>query len=74
MKYFVILAFVAILGSLGTALFFMMKNNGAARKSGDRRMAWALALRVGLSIVLFASILLAWKLGYIHPSGIGPGQ
>lgn len=37
-------------------------------------MARALALRVGLSILLFVSILLAWKLGYIHPTGIPSGQ
>jgi hypothetical protein len=33
-------------------------------------MAKALALRVGFSILLFLCILLAWKLGYIHPTGI----
>jgi cytochrome bd-type quinol oxidase subunit 2 len=73
MKYFVILAFVAILGSLGTALFFMMKSN-ASGKSREQKMARALAVRVGLSILLFVSILLAWKLGYIHPTGITSGQ
>lgn len=73
MKYFVILAFVAILGSLATALFFMLKNN-ASSKSREQKMALALAMRVGLSILLFISILLAWKLGYIHPTGIAAGQ
>ena len=33
-------------------------------------MARALAVRVGLSVALFLLILLAWKLGWIHPSGI----
>ena len=68
MKFWVILAFVAIIGSLGSALFFMMKSSSGTTRS--KKMALALALRVGLSILLFASILLAWKLGYIHPSGI----
>ncbi len=68
MKYWVILAFVAIIGSLAGALFFMMK--GSSEKTRSRKMALALALRVGLSILLFAGILLAWKLGYIQPSGI----
>jgi len=36
-------------------------------------MVKALAFRVGLSIVLFICILIAWKLGYIQPSGIPPG-
>ena len=46
----------------------MMK--GSSEKTRSRKMALALAMRVALSILLFASILLAWKLGYIHPSGI----
>ena len=50
-------------------MFFMMKSGAKGNK-----MAVALAMRVGLSIVLFLSILLAWKLGYLHPTGIGAGQ
>ena len=73
MKYLVILAFLAIIGSLATALFFMMKNDGNGR-SRNSRMARALAMRVGISILLFVCILLAWKLGYIHPTGIPSGQ
>lgn len=73
MKYLVILAFVAIIGSLGTALFFMMKND-ANGKSRSQKMARALAMRVGISILLFICILAAWKLGYIHPTGIASGQ
>jgi hypothetical protein len=72
MTYLVIIAFIAILGSLGAALFFMLRGNpSGADKS--RRMARALALRVGFSILLFLCILLAWKLGYIHPTGIPQG-
>ncbi len=69
MKFLVSFAFVAILASLGSALFFMMRDgrNGQAKTS---RMAKALAFRVGFSIVLFLCVLLAWKLGYIHPTGI----
>ena len=73
MKYWVLLAFAAIIASLGTALFFMMKNDGDGTSKG-RKMARALAMRVGISILLFASILLAWKLGYIQPTGISSGQ
>jgi Protein of unknown function (DUF2909) len=73
MKYIAILAFVAILGSLGSALFFMMRgNSGNLRKSNY--MFRALAMRVAFSILLFVCILLAWKLGYIHPTGIQAGQ
>ena len=73
MKYLVILAFFAIIGSLGTALFFMMKNDTNGKSRGQK-MARALAMRVGISILLFVCILAAWKLGYIHPTGIPSGQ
>lgn len=73
MKYLVIVAFVAIIASLGSALFFLMKGdaNGVSR---SQKMARALAMRVGISILLFACILLAWQLGWIHPTGIAVGQ
>lgn len=73
MKYLVIVAFVAILGSLGSALYFMMKDgqNGKAKTSN---MARALAFRVGFSVLLFLCILLAWKFGYIQPTGIAAGR
>jgi hypothetical protein len=73
MKYLVLFAFLAIVGSLGTALFFMMKNNSNGR-SRHQKMALALAMRVGISVLLFCSILLAWKLGYIQPTGIPAGK
>lgn len=73
MTYLVILAFIAILGSLAAALYFMLRGgqSGAAKSRG---MARALAFRVGFSVLLFVCILVAWKLGYIHPTGIPPGK
>ncbi|MFO1245553.1 MAG: twin transmembrane helix small protein [Ramlibacter sp.] len=73
MTYLVAFAFVAILGSLGTALFFMMKD-GRGGKAKTSHMARALAFRVGFSILLFVCILLAWKLGYIQPTGLPAGK
>jgi hypothetical protein len=73
MTYLVIFAFVAIFVSLSTALYFMLRG-GASTADKSKRMAWALAVRVGVSITLFACILLAWKMGYIHPTGITQGQ
>ena len=46
MKYLVVLAFIAILASLASALFFMMRN-GRDDKSKGNHMAKALAVRVG---------------------------
>ncbi len=73
MKYFVALAFLAILGSLGSALYFMMRD-GRDGKAKTSNMARALAFRVGFSVVLFVCILLAWKFGYIQPTGIPAGR
>jgi hypothetical protein len=69
MKYLVILAFVAIIGSLGAALYFMLQG-GRPGKDKSGNMARALAFRIGFSILLFVCILLAWKFGYIQPTGI----
>jgi len=77
MNYLVALAFVAILASLASALFFMLKGNNAADKDGKRKtsnMARALAFRIGFSVLLFICILIAWKLGYIQPTGIPVGK
>jgi surface polysaccharide O-acyltransferase-like enzyme len=73
MKYFVIVGLVLVLGSLGTALFFMLSGSkGDRKKSGN--MMKALAVRIGLSVVIFISILVAWKLGYVQPTGIPAGK
>lgn len=73
MKFLVFLAFLAILASLGSALFFMLRD-GRDGKPKTSNMARALAFRVGFSVLLFVCILIAWKLGYIHPTGIPVGQ
>lgn len=72
MGYLVALAFVAIIGSLGWALYSMLRG-GQDGKAKSNNMARALAFRVGFSILLFVCILVAWKLGYIHPTGIPAG-
>jgi Protein of unknown function (DUF2909) len=75
MGYLVALAFVAIIGSLAAALLFMMRGgSGDGSKPKGGNMAKALAFRVGFSILLFICILVAWKLGYIQPTGIAPGK
>jgi Protein of unknown function (DUF2909) len=77
MTYIAIFGFIAILGSLATALFFMLKGGGKNKQDGKSKansMARALAFRVGFSILLFICVLIAWKLGYIHPTGIKAGQ
>ena len=63
---------VLVLAALGGAGFFMLRR-GSADGRADKRMARVLAVRVGLSVTLFLLILLAWSLGWIHPSGIPIG-
>ncbi|MDR0226091.1 MAG: twin transmembrane helix small protein [Burkholderiaceae bacterium] len=76
MKFVIALALLAIVASLGSALFFMMRRQGDGQddRRRSRAMFRALALRVGLSVALFLCVLLAAKLGYIHPTGWTAGQ
>ena len=77
MTYIAIIGFIAILGSLGAAMFFMLRGgekDKQADKSKANKMARALAFRVGFSILLFICVLIAWRFGYIHPTGIAAGR
>jgi hypothetical protein len=73
MKYLVALAFVGILGALAMAGVFMMRD-GRDGKPKTGNMMRALAVRVGLSVLLFAFILLSYWLGWIQPTGIPLGK
>ena len=72
MNYGVPVAFAVILTCLGVAYFYLLRGSGPAEKGNarNRNMARALGFRVAFSIVLFLCILIGWKLGYIHPTGI----
>jgi len=65
MKIFVAIAFILIIASLGSALFFLMRDKGRSN-----RTVQALAMRVALSITLFLIVLASYKLGWITPTGI----
>jgi hypothetical protein len=68
MKIFIAAAFIVIIGALVAAGVYMMKRGtGEARSSN---MARALAVRIGVSVLLFVCILIAYKLGWINPTGI----
>ena len=60
MKIVVVLFIVLILGSLGSALYFMVKDKGASE-----RTARALTWRVIFSITLFALLMLGFHFGFI---------
>lgn len=59
-------AIVLVLAFAGRAMLTSSRDSGDAGK----RMARTLALRVALSIALFVFILVSYKLGWIHPTGI----
>ena len=65
MKLVVAIAFVLIIGSLASALFFLMRDKGRSN-----RTVQALAMRVGLSITLFLLVLFSYKMGWIQPTGL----
>jgi Protein of unknown function (DUF2909) len=67
------LAFLAIIGALAAAGVFMLRD-GRDGKDKSGAMMRALALRVGLSVLLFACIMFSYWAGWIHPTGIPIGQ
>ncbi len=60
MRIIVIVLLLAILGSLGSALYFLLSD-----KSGSQRTVRALTLRVGLSILLFVLLIAGYYFGLI---------
>ncbi|HEX6928549.1 MAG TPA: DUF2909 domain-containing protein [Gammaproteobacteria bacterium] len=66
MKLLVALIFIAILFALGSAMLQLLNPKRKDRKG----MAKALTWRIGMSIVLFLFLLLAYQLGWIAPHAI----
>ena len=62
LKYLVILILALILISLGKALFHLSSGKG-----DSKAMAKALSWRIGLSVLLFALLILAYYQGWIEP-------
>jgi len=72
MTFLIAAAFAVILGALFLAGVYMVRGKDGESRSG--RMMRALAVRVAVSVALFVCILVAWRLGWIHPSGIPLGK
>lgn len=60
MKIFIIALLVMIVASLGSSLFYLMRDKG-----GTDRTVKALTIRVGLSITLFLLLMAGYWLGII---------
>jgi fumarate reductase subunit C len=71
MTVIIVITLVCILAALASAGVFMLKRpKDGNSQTADKRMARALAVRVGVSVALFLLILLSWKMGWISPKGI----
>jgi predicted membrane-bound dolichyl-phosphate-mannose-protein mannosyltransferase len=65
MRIVIIVALVAVVTALFTALVFLYRDRGR----GERVVA-ALAVRVILSAALIAFLVLAYHMGWIAPGGV----
>ncbi|HBP30713.1 MAG: twin transmembrane helix small protein [Advenella sp.] len=65
MRIFIGLAFLAIIGSLASAFFYLMRDKGTTNRTVN-----ALTLRIALSIALFLFVLFAHYMGWIDSTGI----
>ena len=68
MKILVVLVLIVIVGSLGQALFYLLKD-----RERSPRTVRALTLRIGLSIGLFVLLLISFSAGLFKPHGLRPG-
>jgi len=68
-KYLIVFTLCVIIYNLFKAFYHLSR-----RKSSPKKVVKSLALRVGLSLTLFISLLLASYLGFIKPHGVMPIQ
>lgn len=62
-KLIVILVLIAILASLGSGLYFMMKDDGKSD-----RLVKALTWRIALSVSLFIFLMVGYYVGWFQPN------
>jgi hypothetical protein len=64
-KIIVVLFLLVIIGSLFSGLFYLVRDKGSSE-----RTVRALTLRIGLSLVLFVLLMLAYATGLLQPHGL----
>lgn len=67
MNIVIVLMLLAIIASMGFAMFFMLNDTGP-----KKRTVTALMVRVGLSAGLIAFLLIGYHMGWVQPHGIVP--
>ncbi len=65
MEILVVITLVAIIASLGHALFSM-----SSGPTDSKAMVRALTIRITLSVALFAMLMIGWYTGHIQPHGL----
>lgn len=66
-KILIIVIFLGIVISMGSALVFLIKDKGQSN-----RTLHALTIRIVVSIALFLLLFVLWALGLISPHGVRP--
>jgi putative copper export protein len=66
-RLIIVFILLAILASLFSGVYFMLKD-----RSQSTRNVKALSIRIGLSILLFVLLLVAYLTGIIQPNGTHP--
>jgi len=64
-KFVIIACLLLIVLSMASGLFYLVSDKGESKK-----MVTALSIRVGLSLLLFAFLLIAWSQGLLKPHGM----
>lgn len=67
MKIFIGLMMLAIVTSLGFAMFYLMNDQRQKKRTVN-----ALMVRVGLSITLIVFLVVGYLMGWIQPHGLQP--
>jgi hypothetical protein len=65
MKWIIAAGFLLIIGSLFSAMVFLVRDRGQSKN-----VVRALAFRVGFSVALFILLLIAHQMGLIQSSGV----
>ena len=67
MKYVIFIFIVFILGSLFSALYYLIRDKGDSTRT-VRALTW----RIGLSITLFQILMASYHFGWMTPHGAAP--